>query len=303
MTDRCSIGIMAHNEERNIGSLLAALVSHNVILSEILVVASGCTDRTEAIVRSWEARDERIHLIVQAAREGKASAVNAFLRHARERIVVLCSADLIPEQGTIERLVAPFGDPEVGMTSARPMPVNDPETFMGFAAHLLWGLHHQLNMSGQFKAGELIAFRKIFERIPYHTAVDEASIEPVIHGQGYRAVYVPDAIVRNKGPETLQDFLSQRRRIYAGHLEIRHTLGYQVNTMSGLKILRFLLGQLDWRPRPLLWTWVVAALEVYGRFLGRRDYKRHRDHTVWKIADTTKDPEVELSSVGEPGCR
>src|SRR3972149_10635036 len=164
MIGGCSIGIMAHNEERNIGSLLAALVN-SAISSEIVVVASGCTDRTESIVRSWQTRDKRIHLIVQETREGKASAVNAFLRHTKERVVVLCSADLIPDHGTIERLLEPFGDPEVGMTSARPVPVNDPATFMGFAAHLLWELHHQLNLSGQFKAGELIAFRKIFERI------------------------------------------------------------------------------------------------------------------------------------------
>jgi len=300
MIGGCSIGIMAHNEERNIGSLLAALVN-SAISSEIVVVASGCTDRTESIVRSWQTRDKRIHLIVQETREGKASAVNAFLRHTKERVVVLCSADLIPDHGTIERLLEPFGDPEVGMTSARPVPVNDPATFMGFAAHLLWELHHQLNLSGQFKAGELIAFRKIFERIPYRTAVDEASIEPVIRGQGYRAVYVSDAIVRNKGPETLQDFLRQRRRIYAGHLEIRNTLGYQVNTLSGLKILGLLLKQLDWRARPFLWTWAVVGLEVYGRLLGRRDCKRCRDHSVWQIADTTKNPEVELSSIGERG--
>jgi cellulose synthase/poly-beta-1,6-N-acetylglucosamine synthase-like glycosyltransferase len=292
---------MAYNEERNIGSLLAALTANNAVPAEIVVVASVCTDRTESIVRSWQAKDARIHLIVQPTREGKASAVNAFLRHTKEKIVVLCSADLIPERGTLERLLVPFGDPEVGMVSARPVPVNDPKTFMGFAAHLLWGLHHQLNLSGHFKAGEMIAFRKIFERIPYKTSVDEASIEPVVRGQGYRAVYVTDAIVWNKGPETLQDFLSQRRRIYAGHLEIQHTLGYQVNTMSGLTILRLLLKQLNWRPRPFVWTWLVVALEVYGRLLGRRDCKLHRNHTVWQMAGTTKNPEVELSGVGESG--
>ena len=83
--------------------------------------------------------------------------------------------------------------------------------------------------------------RKIFERSPYHTAVDEASMEPVIRGQGYQAQYVPTAIVYNKGPETLADFLRQRRRIYAGHLAVRDTLGYNVSTMSARKIFMILL--------------------------------------------------------------
>ena len=51
----------------------------------------------------------------------------------------------MPDEDAIERLVSPFADPEVGMTACRPEPVNDPATFMGFAAHLLWDLHHQMN--------------------------------------------------------------------------------------------------------------------------------------------------------------
>ena len=298
MSLRCSVGIMAHNEGRNIGQLLSALISQRtseVILSEILVVASGCTDNTESIVRDWAARDDRIRLLVQKRREGKASAVNLFLSEARERIAVLCSADLLPKPDTLELVIAPFADPEIGLTTARPVPVNDRGTFMGFAAHMMWDLHHQINVRS-FKAGELIAFRKILERIPFHTVVDEASIEPVIRGQGYGARYVPSAVVYNKGPETVSDFLKQRRRIYAGHLSEREALGYSVSTMSGMIIVGLVLRRLDWHPRALLWTWAVAGLEVYGRLLGWRDYKKQRDHHIWEIAKTTKELGTQLSA-------
>jgi cellulose synthase/poly-beta-1,6-N-acetylglucosamine synthase-like glycosyltransferase len=284
------MGIMAHNEEANIGRLLEALVSqklNSVTLTEIVVVASGCNDNTEAIVLDWTKRDIRIRLLVQEKRAGKASAINEYLPQAKEKIIVLCSADLLPEGDALERLVAPFADPEVGMTTSRPVPVNDPERFMGFAAHMLWGLHHVINLTS-FKSGEMIAFRKIFERIPYHTAVDEASIEPVVRGQGYKVQYVPAAVVYNQGPETVADFLRQRRRIYAGHLAVRDTLGYTVSTMNARKILVLLLRNLDWRPRPFFWTWTVVGLEAYGRLLGLRDYKKRRDHQIWEIATTTK---------------
>ena len=290
MSIKCSLGIMAHNEEANIGRLLEALLSQrmkSVSLTEIVVVASGCTDKTEAIVCDYAERDHRIRLLVQEDRTGKASAVNKYLPEARERIIVLCSADLIPEVDAIEQLVAPFADQELGMTSSRPVPVNDPERFMGFAAHMVWKLHHLINLTS-FKAGEMIAFRKIFERIPYHTAVDEASIEPVIRGQGYRVHYVPTAVVYNQGPETVADFLRQRRRIYAGHLAVRDTLGYSVSTMSTGRILATLLRNLDLHPRPLVWTCVVVGLEAYGRLLGMHDYRQRRDHRIWEIATTTK---------------
>jgi cellulose synthase/poly-beta-1,6-N-acetylglucosamine synthase-like glycosyltransferase len=282
---------MAYNEEANIGRTLGAVVSQRtakVTLTEIVVVASGCTDRTESIVQDWAKRDPRIRLIVQAKREGKASAVNQFLPQAREKIVVLCGADLLPEADAIEELVAPFADPAVGMTTGRPVPVNDPGTFMGFAAHLQYTLFHQSNLRN-FKTGEIIAFRKIFERIPYHTSVDDSSIEPVICGQGYELRYVPTAVVHNKGPLTVGDFLMRRRSNYAGHLALRDTLGYRVSSLSSWRILRTFLRNLDWRPRPFLWAWGLAALEVYGRFLGRRDHKKRRDHTVWEVAKTTKD--------------
>ena len=288
----CTVGIFAHNEESNIGKLLQIMLDQQldtVIISEMIVVSSGSTDATEEIVREFAARDGRIRLLVQPEREGKASAINLFLKHQTERVLVICSADLQPQPDAIEKLVAPFADPEMGMTSSRPVPVNDPDTFMGFAAHLLWGLHHEINLRGGFKAGEMIAFIKIFERIPYNTSVDEASIEPVIRGQGYKVRYIPEAIVYNKGPDTVEDFLRQRRRIYSGHLDIQALLGYSVSTMSGGHILKVLLQTMDWRPRSFVWTWLVVALEVYGRFLGRRDYKNRRDHTVWEIAATTKE--------------
>jgi biofilm PGA synthesis N-glycosyltransferase PgaC len=290
-TIRCSIGIMAHNEEANIGQLLHRLVEQKlttVTIAEIIVVASGCTDRTGEIVHEWVARDGRIRLLTQATREGKASGVNLFLREASEEVVVLSSADLLPDAHTIQKLVEPMADPDVGMTSGRPVPVNDPDTFMGFAAHLLWNLHHEVAQR-HFKAGEMTAFRLIFQRIPYDSAVDEASVEPVIKGQGYKTAYVPDAIIHNKGPETVADFLRQRRRIYAGHLAVRHNLGYVVSTMNGWRILGVLLRHLDWRPRRLAWMAAVVALEVYGRWLGWRDFRtRHQQHVVWEIAKTTK---------------
>ncbi len=291
---RVSVGITAHNEEANIGKLLERMLAqrlHTVELDEVIVVISGCTDNTEGVVREWLAQDERIQLLVQEKREGKASAINLFMRHAREKVLVLCSADLLPEVDALEKLVAPLANPEMGMTSCRPVPVNDPDSFMGFGVHLLWDLHHQINLHG-FKAGEMTAFRKVFERIPYHTAVDEASVEPVVRGQGYQVQYVPESVVYNKGAETVEDFLRQRRRIYAGHLDVQDMLGYKVATMSGLKILGLLLRNLDWRPKQFVWTWAFVALEAYGRFLGRQDYKNRRNHTVWEIAQTTKELEI-----------
>ncbi|MGB1251019.1 MAG: glycosyltransferase [Candidatus Promineifilaceae bacterium] len=285
-----TIGITAHNEAANIAALLDIMLSQTlkrVVIERILVVSSGSTDATNEIVGRYADQHAQVQLLVEAIRSGKASAINWILREAQTHNIVICSADLQPDTHAVENLVAPLAETDIGMTGCRPVPVNDPNTFMGFAVHMQWNLHHHIAMEVP-KAGEMIAFRKIIERIPRTTAVDEASIEPLIRGQGYMLRYIPEAIVYNKGPETVDDFLRQRRRIYAGHIEMADHLGYSVSTMSGLRILHLLLKHIDRRPKQFVWTWAVVLLEVYGRWLGKRDYKNNRDHSVWEIAESTK---------------
>jgi biofilm PGA synthesis N-glycosyltransferase PgaC len=289
---KCCVGIMAYNEENNIGHLLDALLRQRletVSIAEIVVVASGCTDRTEEIVREYMARDSRIKLYSQSRREGKASAINLLLRRTRQEIIVLESADTLPGPDTIEALVAPFADPNVGMTGGHPVPTNDSRHFMGFIAHLMWELHHRVSLRRP-KMGELIAFRRIFRQIPYDSAVDEASIEPLILGQGLALGYAPEAIAYNRGPETVRDFFKQRRRIYAGHLYVRDTLGYRVSTMSSWRILFLFLTAMvvDWRY--FAWGPAAIALEAVARLRGIIDYSVwRRKPFIWSVSETTKE--------------
>lgn len=282
---------MAYNEEANIGRLLGMLLQQklkSVVIDEIIIVASGCTDRTVEIVESFLGQDKRLRLLTQATREGKASAVNLFLQNASSEVLVLESADTIPTEHAIEALVGPFADPSVGMAGGHPIPTNPTDTFMGFGVNFMWELHHQVSLRRP-KMGELIAFRSIFRQIPYNTAVDEASIEPLIIGQGMHVVYAPDAVVYNRGPETVADFIKQRRRIYAGHLYVKETLGYNVATMNGARIvsLYFKIMKLDWRY--LVWAPLIAVLEIYVRYLGYYDYSiRKRNPFRWAMVDSTK---------------
>lgn len=299
---RCSVGITAHNEEANIGRLLHAMLDQQLDeaeISEIIVVASGCTDNTCDIVRGLEAQEPRIKLLVQDEREGKVSAVNLFLQHAQEDICVLESGDTLPGEETVENLVKMFRDPQVGMAGAHKVPVNVPDQVVGYLSHLRLTLEHSLCLEIP-RLGEMIAFRKVFNQIPPDVAMDEAFVEALMIQRGLQVRYAPDAMVYNMGPETLRDFVRQRRRNYAGHLHLKRKYGYRVSSLDNVRVARLALTEV-WRAishtiRLLYVLTALASIELYSRALGSYDYYVRRDkHVVWDMAWTTK--EVDQSRV------
>lgn len=291
-----SVGICAYNEESNIGRLIREIqkqdVSSQFRMDEILVIASGCTDKTEKIVKGFQKKDKRIKLISESVRLGKAIAVNTFIKKSGNTYLILESADTLPAPDCFRLMLESLHEPQVGLVGCRVIPKNDPETFMGYVNHLMWHLHHKTNL--QFpdrpKVGELVALRKIFERIPAKSSTDEANIEPLIFGQEYAVRYCPEAVVYNRGPESLVEFLSRRRRCYAGHTRMKRTQGYQVVTYSNFRILGVFLANLDWsNPKKMLWAVCSMVLEAVARAFGILDaYVRPDALAVWKIALTTK---------------
>jgi biofilm PGA synthesis N-glycosyltransferase PgaC len=290
----CSVGIMAYNEEANISYTTRAILAQqgqSVAIDEIIVIASGCTDRTVPIVTGIARHEPRVRLCVQEEREGKASAINLFLKEANSPIVVLIGADVLPEASALEYLCLPFKDPQIGMVGGHPIPINDPATFMGHAVHLLWYLHDRLARR-QPKLGEVIAFRNVISGIPPTSAVDEISIQALIIQLGYQLAYEPACIVYNKGPLTVHDFLKQRRRIYAGHLQVREQQNYAAVTMEISPIVHQLIACHDLMlrtPQKVFWTLGTILLEGLARLQGSYDYHRKHEHHIWQRVDSTKD--------------
>jgi cellulose synthase/poly-beta-1,6-N-acetylglucosamine synthase-like glycosyltransferase len=301
LTIRCSVGVTAHNEQANIGKLLDRLVNQElstVEIPEIIVVASGCTDRTVEIIEEWRQRDPRIRLLVQHEREGKPAAVSLFIQNAHEDICVLESGDTVPGPDTIERLVAPFADPQVGMTGAQKIPVNAPDDVVGYLSHLRLRMEHELCLEIP-RLGELVAFRKVFDRIPPDVAMDEAFAEALVVKRGMSVHYVPEAKVYNMGPSTVSDFIRQRRRNYAGHLHLKRKYGYRVSSLDSPRVLRIALDEVWKAIRVILYLIWLASLEGISRVLGAYDYYvRGRKHVVWDIAWTTKDVDLKTADAG-----
>ena len=241
---RIMIGVCAYNEENNIAHLLQNLISDQRIPKEskILVVCSGCTDRTPQIVASFQNKDSRIEPLIESVRKGKSSALNEIFRVARAEadLLILVNADALPEKGSINRLVSKFTTRDVGAVFAQPVPLKDCDSPCYGITRLIWRLHHIISMLDEPKlSGELCALRTAYlQEIPENTATDEPYIEGAIQRQHKETLYAPEALVYIRCPTNVVDIIKQRKRIWIGHMQLQNATGYKVSTSSFRNMFR-----------------------------------------------------------------
>lgn len=293
-TKKVFICLPAYNEEKTIGVVINSILGQELVsfsIEKIVVINSGSTDDTEKIVQDWVSRSEKVVLVNEGERKGKASAINLFLGQIPDgSLCVLMSSDvMLADKYTLENLLSPFQDPSVGMTTSRPVPVNKKNTLMGKIVHLLWELKHRVSLISP-KTGEAVAFRKVFEAIPSDTLVDEASIEYEITKRGLKIVYCPNAVVLNKGPETVSDFIKQRKRIYIGHKLLERQYGYKGSTFDFRLLVKAISEVVVEDPRNLLPITALMILEIWARLLGRIDLflGRYDRKGRWEMVETSK---------------
>lgn len=285
---KVSICVPAYNEGKNIGKLLLALRRQKTKLIEInkiVVVSSLSTDKTDKIAGFFTKLDSRFQLIRESQRSGKASAINKFLKITADPVVVIQSADTLPQKDTIEKLCRPFlVDKSIGMTGGAPIPVNNPNCFLGFVVHTWWWFHRNIP-----RFGEIIAFRNIINEVSPRTAVDEAYIQAKFAQLGYKVVHIDEAVVFNKGSENIKDIIKQRRRIYNGHTRLKQEENIRITNLSksGLNLLIFEYKLFN--IKQLIWLIGGILIEVWANILGRYDMYINKVNPVsWEIASSTK---------------
>lgn len=289
-----SILIPCYNERKNLEKLLNALTKQKASspfsIKEIAIVASGCNDGSEDIVKEFMKRDKRIKLLVQEKRDGKASAINFFLKQSNADIVVMESADTLPEEYAINNLLQPFINPKVGMAGGRPIPLNKYKSLTNRISSLSWHIQHEISLRCPPKVGELVAFRKdLIEKVPEKSAADEESISAIVQQKGFKVVYVPHAIVYNKAPEKISEFIKQKERIHFGHLWIKKYQHYIVPSLNYFRLTKVLLNILKKNPFKIFTIFPLALFEMFARLLGTIDfYLLREDMHKWEPLSTTK---------------
>jgi cellulose synthase/poly-beta-1,6-N-acetylglucosamine synthase-like glycosyltransferase len=123
-----TVFVAAHNEEKVVAHILAALMEVTYPKEKMVVVPINdrSTDRTGEIIdrfsREHPGRIRPFHRT--GGKPGKAAALKDAMELAETEVILIFDADYIPASGLIKQLVAPFFDPEVGGLMGRVIPLN-----------------------------------------------------------------------------------------------------------------------------------------------------------------------------------
>ncbi len=291
-----SILITAFHEAQTIGRAIEAFLPQLPSEAEILVI---CPDpETVAVVEEYVARHPAVRHIFDPQR-GKPVALNIGLKAAEGDIVVLSDGDVIVAQDALDRLLAPFQDPQVGAVSSHPLSTSPRDTLMGYWSHLLTEGIHQMRLkrarAGQFLvcSGYLFAFRRaLIDHVPEDALAEDAVISHRIARQGYRVGYAPQAHVLVKYPTTYRDWLRQKVRSAGGYAQpyvrkaaVRMRSPW-LEMLNGTRVaLRYPRNR-----REFLWTLLLFAARLHLWLLVFVNVRllRRPFAALWQRVETTK---------------
>ena len=215
-----SIIIPVHNEEQKIapklGDCLELLYPHDRM--EVLVVSDGSTDRTEEIVRRFEARDSRIRWLQSDRRVGKSGVQNLAARHAHGDLLFFTDANTAVPPGVLRTLVGNLADPNVGLSTATVLfghaqdAVEKGQGFYWRYELFLRTAESNLGILATASGQALLVRRELF--LPLPDCYGDDCIMPLdVRAQGYKVVQEREATVFDAMPHSIEGELRARIRM------------------------------------------------------------------------------------------
>ncbi len=223
-----TVVVAAHDEEACIGAKLQNFQALDYPRDklDIIVGSDGSTDRTEAIVERFAARDPRIRLSA-APRGGKSAVLNRCIPMARGTWVLLTDANTMLRQDALKVLARHLGDPGLGAVAGR-LVLTRPRGELPAAEGegLYWRYETRLKIAEAELGivlganGALYALKRaLFTPLPPETIVDDLVIPLRLTIAGHALRYEPEALAFEEAEASLAGESRRRARIAAGNFQ------------------------------------------------------------------------------------
>jgi glycosyltransferase involved in cell wall biosynthesis len=295
-----TIGISAHNEERNIGSLLDSLrtqVTDTYMLNSITILCDGCTDGTAFVVKRYAEMDSRVNVIDDGNRFGKIGRLNWLCKTVSSDVLVIFDADIrIDDSRIVEKMIAELGADTVGLVAGLQVP--EPARNFWETIFVTWEtiwIETRKNINEGISihniAGCNFAMKRSFYTnvfIPREFIAEDEFLYFEAQKQGIGFRFIPNALVYYRLPNTLHEYFMQSARFITTRYKISEHFGkvvvnraYAVPLSKKLRALMMVGVQIP------ISTITAVLLQIPVRLYARFFPTVYRAN-VWEIATSTK---------------
>jgi cellulose synthase/poly-beta-1,6-N-acetylglucosamine synthase-like glycosyltransferase len=233
-----SIVIPVKNEDKVIGRLLPALSKMNYPSEkrEIIIVEDGSTDGTRDICLSYARKHSGVTILHKPTSDGKPSALNFGLQHAKGDIVAIFDADNVPDANALSIVRGYFEDPAVAAVQGKTQSINPKENMLTqFIAYeeAVWCEAYLrgkdvLNLFVHLKGSCQFIRRDVLEKLDgfdERILSEDMEISARLTENNYKIRYASDVTAWQESPSNLQTLLKQRTRWFRGTMEVAFKYG------------------------------------------------------------------------------
>ena len=294
-----TIGICATGIAENLPRLLELVTTDsfpsNFTLERVIVVASGCNEKSLDLVRSYVKRDSRLVLIEENERRGKADAINKIVDQTVGNFLVFVNSDALPLKGSIAKLLQAISKSRtIGVVSGRPV-LRLRRGITSSVEEFMWAVHNEcssklnhMDVSNHGSDEMMIVRTELLNRLPEGLVNDGAYISGRARLNGYSIKFSQDAAVLVDVPERQVDLIRQRERIIFGHFQVWQLTGKSPKTIETLMLhspmlsLAIVVRTVARNPKLIKAIPAAFAGEVVSILLAFRDaFSSTKKHRVW----------------------
>ena len=273
-----SILIPACDEESVIGRILQRMseLTYPTDKLQIIVIDDASKDKTGKIADLYSNIHDYVkvlHRDEKEGRRGKASALNAGLKHAKGEIVLCFDADYYPQRNITEQLAKEFEDPKVGAVQGRVTVLNEPKNMVTRLVALERIGGYRVDQQARDNLGLITQFggtvggfrRSLLEFLggwDESILAEDTDLTFRVYLAGYKVSYVNDAECYEEAVESWRNYWKQRYRWSRGHMQcaFKHLLNVlrSRNLRFKQKIDACLLLNVYFMPVLVLLSWIVS---------------------------------------------
>lgn len=241
-----SLIVPVKNEEKVIGRLLNALSKLNYPkdMMEIIVVEDGSTDKTLEICLKYAKEHEGIVKVLRKPfSDGKPSALNYGIKHARGQIIGIFDADNVPDPNALMNVCKYFEDAKVAAVQGRTLSINSDENmltkFISYEEAVWCETYLRgkdvLDLFVHLKGSCQFIRRSVLEKLngfDEKALSEDMEMSARLTEEGYKIRYAPDVYSWQETPAELRQLFKQRTRWFRGTMEVALKYGRLMTKFS-----------------------------------------------------------------------